>query len=124
VANGDFKPIDKPPPRQKKPRRGMKRSRMKPVSDKRKAEIPAREACMVAVILRSGGKCEMKVPGVCTGHGAHGHEPLLRAQGGDPTDPGQVLLGCVPCHRWAHDNPEKAYAMGLLKRRCTPNGPL
>lgn len=43
------------------------------------------------------------------------HEPLTRARGGSILDPGNTIAVCRGCHRWIHDHPEEATAMGLLR---------
>lgn len=43
----------------------------------------------------------------------HGHEPKHRSQGGDPTDPDQIVLICESHHRFCHSEPIAAKLLGL-----------
>jgi hypothetical protein len=43
------------------------------------------------------------------------HEPLTRARGGSITDPSNLAWVCRAHHDWAHDNPDEAHEVGLLK---------
>ena len=65
------------------------------------------------VAARSRGRCEGRVPGVCTGQAEHVHHIKLRSAGGDNTLANLKAL-CHPCHTWTHANPAKARAVGLL----------
>ena len=42
-----------------------------------------------------------------------GHEPKHRSQGGDPTDPADIVLCCRAHHDFAHSRPIAAKALGL-----------
>ena len=94
----------------------LKRTPLKPRSDKAIAEQPLRDACMAAVRKRSGGRCEARVPGVCVGVASEGHEPGRRG-GGRHLDPEQVMHLCWACHRFAHEHPQAARERGLLTQR-------
>ncbi len=113
-----------------KPRAAIARTPMKrggpinPISDKRLAEKPARAACIAAVELRAGGKCELAIPGVCQAGGEGRlsvmdvHEKRLRAQ--DSTaylDPSRCLHACRACHDHAHLNRPEARAAGHIQHR-------
>lgn len=50
----------------------------------------------------------------CAERATDPHEPLTRARGGDICDRDNVLLLCRSHHRWAHDHPAEAEALGLL----------
>src|SRR4051812_46743665 len=90
------------------PRGGyLKRSKLSPVSKKRKKQQGQRAKCMKVVRARAGGKCE-----VCGGVGVDGHEKLMRSQGGSITDPANVILVCRDCHSQIHASPERSYASG------------
>lgn len=67
------------------PRRtaGLRRTPLARQSAKAKARSRARAACMAVVALRSGGRCELRIPGVCTRWASDGHEPLPRSGGGN-----------------------------------------
>lgn len=97
------------PPKRKRP--------MRRESAKRRRRRPARQDCMAEVRRRAGGRCELRVPGVCTTWGTQGHEPAKRSQGANATDPAQVKLACDACHKWVHRNVAAAVAMGLLIQR-------
>lgn len=45
------------------------------------------------------------------------HELLKRSQGGSLTDPENVLRACGPCNSYCEDNPDRAWAAGLVVRR-------
>ncbi|MEM9752577.1 MAG: hypothetical protein AAF916_04250 [Planctomycetota bacterium] len=94
----------------------MRRTPLKRVSEKRRAQMYNRDRCKTIVRLRSKGQCELGIAGVCTGKAKDAHELLPRAQGGDPTDPANVRDVCRRCHDYAHANPEEAYAFGWLIR--------
>lgn len=55
------------------------------------------------------------LPEVCTGWAEHVHEPLTRARGGSIIDPANAVPICGACHRWVHDHPAQATALGLLR---------
>lgn len=63
---------------------------------------------MSAVRERSGGWCELRIPGVCQGRGVCGHEKRKRSQGGDPTDPENVMHSCIACNGWVEERPREA----------------
>lgn len=48
------------------------------------------------VLLRDGGVCQLKIPGVCTGVATHAHHTLGRARTGD--DPLYVVAACEACN--------------------------
>lgn len=88
-----------------------RRTPLRPMSRKRRKQLPARRACLAAVRERSDGRCEF--PG-CTRAGVDGHEILTRARGGSPLDAGNVVWLCRAHHDFAHDNPAAATRLGLL----------
>ena len=49
----------------------------------------------------------------CTGRAVDMHEIRRRSQGGDPTDPTNVLLVCRACHDWIGAHPSAAVDRGL-----------
>ena len=84
---------------------------------RRRQQQRARAACVAAVWLRAGGRCEgVGEYGVRCGrlvelydgtnswrlNVGHVHEVRYRSRGGDETDATQCLLLCAPCHRRAH----------------------
>lgn len=84
-------------------------------SPKRAAADRALDRVRFEVVARSEGACEANVEAVCTGRGEHAHHVRRRSQGG-PDVADNLLWLCAACHRWTHDNPAAAAAMGLLKR--------
>ena len=91
----------------------VKRSRIAPVSSKRRKRMAAYARAREQVAERCGGRCEARVDGVCTGWLEHVHHRRLRSQGG--TDDLSNLIGCCnSCHRWAHANPREASRLGLI----------
>lgn len=98
--------------------------RIKPMSDKFRAKLPARKTCLEAVRRRCGGKCEARVSPRCTGRFDHGHEPRKRARGADITDPAQVVAVCWLCDDWISHNEAEATRRGLLipKNKAMPEG--
>lgn len=97
-------------------------ARLRPVSDRRRAENAERRA-MIAVL--TGGErplCDVWLliqMEWCARWADDAHEPLSRARGGAITDPGNVLFPCRPCHDVLTFRPESeipwAYQLGLLK---------
>jgi len=62
---------------------------------------------------RSGGNCEARIAGVCTGRSSHVHHRLRKSQGG--TDAPENLLDlCLACHGYIHSNPGWSYDEGFL----------
>lgn len=87
-------------------------------SAKRAAQDRALDRARFEVVARSEGRCEANVEAVCTGRGEHAHHVRRRSQGG-PDTADNLLWLCASCHRFVHDNPAAAAAMGLLKRTVT-----
>ena len=71
----------------------MKRTRMKATRKHDPAEAPARRT----VYARSGGYCEIRIPGVCVGRGEHWHHRLNRSTGGLWSG-SNGLHACHRCH--------------------------
>lgn len=65
---------------------------------------------------RSGGQCEMAVPGVCQGRAAGVHHRVKRSQGG-AWSPSNLIDACgsgtTGCHGWAESHPSQAHEEGL-----------
>jgi hypothetical protein len=66
------------------------------------------------VRARSGGWCEAKIEGWCSFRATHIHHILPR-RFNDHTL-ANALHCCTHCHMFIHDNPERAYERGLLRR--------
>jgi hypothetical protein len=71
------------------------------------AEKPAREA----VYSRSGGNCEIRLRGVCTGQGQEWHHRKNRSQGG-PWSASNGLHACRKCHAAVTDTRPEYKAAG------------
>ena len=102
-----------------------RRSRLRPVSKKRRATAEQRRKCREIVIERDG-KCKLKTiaPDVACWGPIDVHEVVPRGRGGDPLDPDNCLAGCRLHHDLVGANPKRATELGLLRRkprswRCT-----
>ena len=100
-----------------------RRSRLKPMSEKRKKVSVARRE-FVADILSHRTRCEAGVlvrsrdiEHRCFGYSTDVHEVLTRARGGDILDPMNVKAICRRCHDWIHEHPADALDLGLLAVR-------
>lgn len=68
---------------------------------------------------RSGGICEVRIPGICTGKVESTHHRKPRGQGGDNGPWNLVDLcgdGVRGCHGYIERNPDRSYANGWLVR--------
>lgn len=94
----------------------MRRSRIKPMSSRRRADVAAR-AEVVRQVHERDRTCQAAPvwPDVECGGGFDVHEPLTRARGGNPLDPDQCVLLCHFHHRAVHDNPDRSHELCLLK---------
>lgn len=79
----------------------MKKTRIKPLSDKRKRELEEEKLCYIVLFERTGNRCE-ECGGKGDFRGLRKHEIVLRSKGGDPTDPSNCLLLCGKCHSAKH----------------------
>lgn len=68
------------------------------------------------VEARAGGRCEIRVEGVCTGRGVHAHHIKPRSAGRDDSM-GNLAWCCGECHAFVHANPTWSYEHGWLRRR-------
>jgi len=71
---------------------------------------------------RSGGQCEIGLPG-CLGGARQPHHRKLRSRGGT-NDVDNLLDACAACHDWVHDNPAEATALGLQVLSWAKPGPI
>lgn len=101
----------------------MKRSRIKPVSDKRRRENAKRRKNLHAA-FGSHPRCALCQPlrdhGIttgCSGWADDGDELLRRSAGGSITDPANVRPVGRRCHRWITEHPKEAREWGLEHRR-------
>lgn len=102
-------------------RNALRRARggLRPRSPKRAAQDRRLAQARAQVLARCDGRCEANVEAVCrpaVHDGVHAHHVRRRSQGG-PDTPENLLWVCADAHRWIHDNPAAAAAMGLLERR-------
>ena len=100
----------------------MKRSRIKPVSDKRRAVNVERARILEATFgPRDSWRCSLRdTPqalvafGPCMGT-VNGHEVLKRSQGGSIIDPDNIVLLCNGHNVAVEDHPIEAHAFGLMR---------
>lgn len=73
------------------------------------------QAARLLVLTRSGGRCELAIPGVCLGVAGTVHHRLKRSAGG-PWSPSNLLRACgsgtTGCHGWTEAHPADAQAAG------------
>ena len=81
-----------------------RRTRLKPVSAKRRAQFEGRATCREIVLERDGHLCQARLPG-CWVTATDVHEVLSRGRGGSITDPENCLALCRPCHKFITENP-------------------
>jgi hypothetical protein len=84
--------------------RKVKRSRINPVSEKRR-RLNVSRRIFVKDILEARPECEAKINGICGHWATDVHEILTRARGGSILDPENVLALCRMCHTYITDNP-------------------
>ena len=89
----------------------LRRTRLNPVSDKRRAENVER-ADLRERLSRERKHCEF--PG-CRAPWVDMHEVKKRSRGGSITDPENILCLCREHHEFTEAEPAKATEMGLLK---------
>lgn len=94
----------------------VKRTPLKPRSAKRRKRDTEYARVRLAVEARAEGWCEARLVG-CNGRGDAAHHILRRSQGGEDIESNLLWVCNSVCHSQIHGNPERSYAMGLLKRR-------
>lgn len=70
---------------------------------------------------RSGGYCEVRIHGICTGRAESVHHRKNRSQGGNWAPSNLLHLcgdGVRGCHGWITENPAASYANGWAVRGC------
>ena len=99
----------------------MKRSALKPMSDKRRAvNVQRKEAMLAHFGKRETWKCTVKdiIGTPCFGE-INGHEILSRARSGQSDanllDMSGIILVCNHHNSWIEDNPKRAHELGLTK---------
>ena len=104
-----------------KPSGPLKRSRLNPISAKRRKSQRALVALTRQLIAERGPFCEARVSPSCTGRADHPHHKLMQSQGGKH-DRETAMLVCAACHSFIHQNTGLAYDIGLLIRRHEAEG--
>ena len=66
------------------------------------------------VLMRARGRCQLQIPGVCTGRAEHTHHRQRRKA--DNHTHANLAAICDRCHDYAHGHPTEAYEMGWLVR--------
>ena len=99
------------------PRKPMKRKRS-PKLDAFAAEL---DAVTPALIARSGGECEVQVPGICLGKATNRHHRIKRGNASCTNDLDNLIhlcgSGTTGCHGWVHANKQgDVYEHGWLLR--------
>lgn len=93
----------------------MKRTRLRPISEKRQAQNALRRELMVERFgLREEWKCSIAALGSCYGP-VNGHERVKRSQGGSITDMDNIILLCNFHNDYVEDNPTLARELGLSR---------
>lgn len=96
----------------------MKRTRVRRQSEKALSNRERRRQVVAAVRRRDSNRCRGRdvVPDVFCNGDLEPHELILRSGWHDGIyDIDNVLLLCHAHHRWTHDNPDAAHAVGLRK---------
>ena len=97
----------------------MKRTRLKPISDRRLAERDERAEMRDRVFTRDGGRCRLAgwLPdtGPCSGVLTVHH--LRKSAQGGPYTLVNLLSLCAGHNTWVEDNPDLAHELGLVIRR-------
>lgn len=82
----------------------------------RSGPIPPEARWMVDV--RSRGRCEGRLPGVCTGMGQEVHHRRSRGVGKTPHDVSNLLALCSACHHHVtHVSPRAGFDRGIVVSR-------
>lgn len=96
----------------------LKRTAMKPTRPRPAVPAPVR----TGLAERSGGWCEMKLPG-CLGRATDPSHRIRVGMGGrhgpaaeQSSRLSNVLHACRACHDWCHSRPAEAYDLGLFLR--------
>lgn len=90
----------------------MKRSRIKPVSDRRRKRDAVYPERRKEVWYRAGGVCEF-----CNTTAMTDVHHIAGRGGSDPHRLSNLIGLCRPCHDRAHANPEWARGVGLMNSR-------
>ena len=100
----------------------MKRTRIKPVSDKRRAvNVERRRMLEQTFGKRESWRCSLRdTPSALAAFGAcfgevNGHEVLKRSQGGSIVDPENIVLLCNHHNSQVEMFPVEAHKFGLMR---------
>lgn len=95
--------------------KSLRRTR-RPMSAKAQAYDREFRKASEEVKARSAGRCEARIENssvLCLVWGYEVHHKRRRSQGGT-NDLNNLIYACIPCHRWIHEHPADAAALGLL----------
>lgn len=84
---------------------------------KARRPAPSREECEAKALVRgrSGGYCEIRVPGVCLGAARDFSHRWAEGQGGPwSASNGLASCGLFGCHGWIHAHPTEAKRWGWI----------
>jgi hypothetical protein len=86
-----------------------------PIKAKRPTQSPEERRAKRLTRTRSGGWCEMRVPGVCLGRARELSHRWAEGQGGLwCASNGLDSCGLAGCHGWLHSNPAEAKRLGWM----------
>lgn len=92
--------------------KGLRRTRLKPVSSKARAHYQRMNELRPTVFAAALWRCQVRAFG-CYGAAQHAHHVLPRGKGGPDTFE-NLLAVCATCHLFIHDNPRWAAERGYL----------
>lgn len=101
----------------KAPRAGRRPQSAAPAKSRRSGLKPVAAEVAAEVRRRSGGRCEIGLPG-CAREGQHLHHRAGRGPGRERPD--LVAHLCHACHGEVHAAPARAYENGWMIRRTGP----
>ena len=78
----------------------MKRSPIRKISEKKKAQLKAEALLSAKLLVKQGGRCDEC--GCVLRWGSAKHEIKFRSQGGNPVDENNCVLLCIHCHNARH----------------------
>jgi hypothetical protein len=104
----------KTPLTRKKPLQRSNTTPVKKISDKRAVEMKE-YAKICDDLLSQKPDCQFKIAGICTGIATTVHH--LKGRGKYYLVREFMIVGCLPCHEWAHKHPKEAMEAGLMLRR-------
>ena len=79
----------------------MKRTRLNPISAKRRSQLLKENELKKILFKKQGGLCA-DCHGVCDWRGFEKHEVIYRSRGGDATNESNCRLVCAKCHSAHH----------------------